>query len=91
MTIGIVGFGRFGQFIGKILSKTHEVVAINRSDQSAAADEMGKWSSVRTSPEPVQSHKVSSPTLELLLAAGRAGCLAMWEKQLVVAGLISHV
>lgn len=52
MTIGIVGFGSFGQFIGKILSKRHEVVAMNSIDQSAAADGMGKWSSVRTTPEP---------------------------------------
>lgn len=41
MSIGIIGFGQFGQFMAKHLAPHHEVVAANRSDQSAAAEALG--------------------------------------------------
>eukprot|EP00669_Euglena_mutabilis_P012459 TRINITY_DN7092_c0_g1_i1.p3 TRINITY_DN7092_c0_g1~~TRINITY_DN7092_c0_g1_i1.p3 ORF type:complete len:270 (-),score=108.01 TRINITY_DN7092_c0_g1_i1:96-905(-) len=42
LTIGIVGFGTFGQFIAKaFVRRGHRVVASSRTDYSAAAAEMG--------------------------------------------------
>lgn len=41
LTIGVVGFGRFGQFIARTFSKHGKVVATSRSDYSAIAKEMG--------------------------------------------------
>ncbi|KAL7486771.1 hypothetical protein ACHAW6_012374 [Cyclotella cf. meneghiniana] len=41
LTIGIIGFGRFGQFIAKSFTKYGNVVATSRSDYAALAEEMG--------------------------------------------------
>lgn len=41
LTIGIVGFGRFGQFIAKTFSKYGNVVVTSRSDYSALAETLG--------------------------------------------------
>jgi prephenate dehydrogenase len=40
LNIGILGFGRFGQFIGKTFNKYGKITGINRSDCSAEADKM---------------------------------------------------
>eukprot|EP00903_Cladosiphon_okamuranus_P012334 g11563.t1 len=41
LKIGIIGFGKFGQFISKKFVADHDVVAMGRGDYTAAADEMG--------------------------------------------------
>jgi prephenate dehydrogenase len=41
LTIGIVGFGRFGQFIAKTFSKHGKIVVTSRSDYTEIANEMG--------------------------------------------------
>jgi prephenate dehydrogenase len=41
LTIGVVGFGRFGQFIAKTFSKHGKIVVTSRSDYTEIADEMG--------------------------------------------------
>jgi arogenate dehydrogenase (NADP+) len=41
LTIGVMGFGRFGQFIAKSFTKYGNVVGTSRSDYKALADEMG--------------------------------------------------
>lgn len=41
LTIGVVGFGRFGQFIAKTFSKHGRVVATSRSDYTELANGMG--------------------------------------------------
>ena len=41
LRIGIVGFGKFGQFLAKTFSKNNEVCVISKSDNSAVAKEMG--------------------------------------------------
>ena len=41
LTIGIVGFGRFGQFIGKTFAKHGQVVVTSRTDYTAIAETMG--------------------------------------------------
>jgi len=41
LTIGILGFGRFGQFIAKTFNKHGTVVATSRSDYSSVAEPMG--------------------------------------------------
>lgn len=41
LTIGVVGFGRFGQFIAKTFSKHGRVVATSRSDYTELANTMG--------------------------------------------------
>lgn len=41
LTIGIIGFGRFGQFIGKSFSKYGNVIGTSRSDYTKIASEMG--------------------------------------------------
>jgi len=41
MTIGIIGFSRFGQLLAKILKPYGQVLVWNRSDQSAKARELG--------------------------------------------------
>jgi prephenate dehydrogenase len=47
MTIGIIGFSRFGQLLAKILKPYAEVIVCNRSDKSAEAKELGvTWSSL---------------------------------------------
>mmetsp|Transcript_25644 Transcript_25644/g.38492 ORF Transcript_25644/g.38492 Transcript_25644/m.38492 type:complete len:416 (-) Transcript_25644:687-1934(-) len=40
LTIGVVGFGRFGQFIAKTFAKYGRVVATSRSDYTAIANKM---------------------------------------------------
>jgi len=47
MTIGIIGFSRFGQLLAKILRPFAEVVVYNRSDKSAEAKELWvNWASL---------------------------------------------
>ena len=41
LTIGIIGFGRFGAFIGKSFSKYGNVIGTSRSDYTKIANEMG--------------------------------------------------
>ena len=41
LTIGVVGFGRFGQFIASTFAKHGTVVATSRSDYTAIAKDMG--------------------------------------------------
>lgn len=41
LTIGIIGFGRFGQFIGKSFAKYGNVIGTSRSDYTKIASEMG--------------------------------------------------
>jgi len=41
LTIGVVGFGNFGQFISKTLSKHATIVAMSRGDYSKQAEAMG--------------------------------------------------
>ena len=41
LTIGVVGFGRFGQFIAKTLSKHGKIVVTSRSDYTDVANDMG--------------------------------------------------
>jgi hypothetical protein len=41
LSIGVVGFGKFGQFIAKTFAKHHSVRAMGRSDTSAAAKALG--------------------------------------------------
>jgi arogenate dehydrogenase (NADP+) len=41
LSIGIVGFGRFGQFIAKSFAKHGRVIGISRGDYSHVADEVG--------------------------------------------------
>ena len=41
LNIGIVGFGRFGQFIAKSFTKYGNVVGVSRSDYTSLAEEMG--------------------------------------------------
>ncbi|KAL3939154.1 MAG: hypothetical protein SGARI_001472, partial [Bacillariaceae sp.] len=41
LTIGIVGFGRFGQFIARTFAKHGSVVVTSRSDYTEVADAMG--------------------------------------------------
>ena len=44
MTIGIIGFSRFGQLLAKILKPYAEVIVCNRSDKSKQAEEAGvRW------------------------------------------------
>lgn len=47
MTIGIIGFSRFGQLLAKILKPYAEVLVYNRSDKSAEAKDLGvEWSNL---------------------------------------------
>jgi arogenate dehydrogenase (NADP+) len=41
LSIGIIGFGRFGQFIGKYFTKYGNVIATSKSDYTTIASEMG--------------------------------------------------
>ena len=41
LTIGIIGFGRFGQFIAKSFRKYGNVIGTSRSDYTTVAEEMG--------------------------------------------------
>lgn len=42
LKIGIVGFGKFGQFIAKGFVKKHDVFAVSRGDYSMAARDIGE-------------------------------------------------
>jgi prephenate dehydrogenase len=49
MTIGIIGFSRFGQLLAKILKPFGEIFVYNRSDKSQEAKDLNvKWSSFET-------------------------------------------
>ncbi|CAN0012161.1 unnamed protein product [Choristocarpus tenellus] len=41
LKIGVVGFGKFGQFIARTMVKNHDVIAMGRGDYTLAAKEMG--------------------------------------------------
>ena len=41
LKIGIIGFGKFGQFLGKTFAKNNEVCGVGRSDMSTVARELG--------------------------------------------------
>ena len=41
LTVGIIGFGRFGQFIGKTFTKYANVIGTSRSDYTKIASDMG--------------------------------------------------
>lgn len=41
LKIGVIGFGKFGQFISKKFVADHDVVAMGRGDHTVAANEMG--------------------------------------------------
>ena len=41
LKIGIIGFGKFGQFLAKTFVKNNEVYAVGRSDMSSQARELG--------------------------------------------------
>lgn len=41
LTVGIVGFGRFGQFVGKTFTKYANVIGTSRSDYTKIASDMG--------------------------------------------------
>ncbi|CAJ1912796.1 unnamed protein product [Cylindrotheca closterium] len=41
LTIGVIGFGRFGQFIARTFAKHGNIVVTSRSDYTDIADEMG--------------------------------------------------
>ena len=41
LSIGIIGFGRFGQFIGQYFTKYGNVIATSKSDYTSIASEMG--------------------------------------------------
>jgi len=41
LKIGIIGFGKFGQFLAKTFVKKHQVYAANKNDMSNAAKEIG--------------------------------------------------
>lgn len=41
LSIGIIGFGRFGQFIGQYFTKYGNVIATSKSDYTTIASEMG--------------------------------------------------
>ncbi len=41
LTVGIIGFGRFGQFIGKSFTKYANVIGTSRSDYTKIASDMG--------------------------------------------------
>ena len=41
LKIGIIGFGKFGQFLAKTFVKNNDVYCINKGDSSAVAKEIG--------------------------------------------------
>lgn len=43
LKIGVIGFGKFGQFIAKTLVKNHDVVGMGRGDYSVVAREIGAY------------------------------------------------
>jgi prephenate dehydrogenase len=51
-TIGIMGFGRFGQFMAAHLSPRFDVIAGSRSDHAAEAESLGvEWAPLQTAAE----------------------------------------
>lgn len=42
LKIGVIGFGKFGQFIAETFSKDHDVFAMGRGDHTIAARELGE-------------------------------------------------
>ena len=42
-TLGIIGFGRFGQFMARHLREHFDIIATNRSDRSADAERLGVY------------------------------------------------
>lgn len=43
LKIGVIGFGKFGQFIAKTFVKDHDVVGMGRGDYTIPAKEMGAY------------------------------------------------
>ena len=41
LKIGVIGFGKFGQFMARTFTKNHEVLGMGRGDYSAVSREMG--------------------------------------------------
>lgn len=41
LKIGIIGFGKFGQFLAKTLTKNHQVYCVDKDDMSTVAKELG--------------------------------------------------
>ena len=41
LKIGVIGFGKFGQFISKKFVADHDVVAMGRGDHTVASNEIG--------------------------------------------------
>lgn len=41
LKIGVIGFGKFGQFISRKFVADHDVVAMGRGDHTVAANEIG--------------------------------------------------
>jgi len=46
LKIGIIGFGKFGQFLAKTFIKHHDVFAVDRSDQVGEEGEVEEYWSV---------------------------------------------
>lgn len=46
LKIGVIGFGKFGQFISGKFAANHDVVAMGRGDYSNAAREIGMYTYV---------------------------------------------
>lgn len=56
LKIGVVGFGRFGQFIARTFAKHGEVIVTSRSDYTEIADEMGATYVPLSDPEAFLDH-----------------------------------
>lgn len=41
LKIGIIGFGKFGQFLGRTFAKSHQVYCVDKDDMSSKAQELG--------------------------------------------------
>jgi len=41
LKIGIIGFGKFGQFLAKTFAQSHDVFCVDKDDMSAAAKDLG--------------------------------------------------
>lgn len=41
LKVGVIGFGKFGQFLAKTFIKHHHVYSVNKADMSIAANEIG--------------------------------------------------
>ena len=78
LTIGIVGFGRFGQFIAKTFSKHGRVVVTSRTDYSDIANGMGVTYVPLDSPNDFLNHN-----LDVLIVAVSILSFESTVKQLV--------